>query len=236
MSFDSKQYYLKNRAARLSYQHTYNSLHSESIQSYQKSYRSKPENQIKEKSRQKKRNLGFSIVHCRICAIEISSRGGRMYCDECKRKRNNAIRSAYQKRVRVPHPRIPKPKPDMTFFNFFRFQDKLFNSVRRKYYKKQQNKKYYKETPQGKLKRKLYKRIYESRASGVIHSFTGIEWNNKLQSTNGICPICQNNVGISNLTLDHIHPISKSVPGQIYTINDVQPLCRQCNSRKNNSI
>ena len=55
-------------------------------------------------------------------------------------------------------------------------------------------------------------------------------------NTSGICPECNSFIGIENLTLDHIIPISKVPVGFIYTINDVQPLCKGCNSSKGNKL
>ena len=66
----------------------------------------------------------------------------------------------------------------------------------------------------------------------VVHVFTKDEWNNKLNETNGICPMCKKDLGIEKLTLDHIYPISKAEEGRIYTINDIQAICGTCNSRK----
>ena len=58
----------------------------------------------------------------------------------------------------------------------------------------------------------------------------------KLYKTHGFCPRCDKWIGIEKLTLDHIIPLSKSPEGFDYTINDVQPLCRPCNSSKNDRI
>jgi len=66
----------------------------------------------------------------------------------------------------------------------------------------------------------------------VRHLFSWDEWKNLLEQTKGICPSCKKDVGITNLTLDHIIPLSQAKKGQIYRIADVQPLCRSCNSKK----
>lgn len=50
---------------------------------------------------------------------------------------------------------------------------------------------------------------------------------------NGICPDCGkpfNKHG--NVQMDHIIPISKVPKGTIYTIDDVEPLCAECNNKK----
>lgn len=106
------------------------------------------------------------------------------------------------------------------------------NSV--KYYNNNKEKisEYWK-TPKGKLKSKINKL---KRKNKVIHDFTYDEWMELVKSTNGICPRCNDNVGIYNLTLDHIIPISSVPIGTIYTIDDVQPLCKSCNCSKNDKI
>ena len=73
--------------------------------------------------------------------------------------------------------------------------------------------------------------------SVLFEDFTEDEWFKKVNATGGICPFC----GYSyeeggGLTLDHILPVSKAPPGFRYTIDDVNSMCRSCNSRKSNSI
>ena len=70
----------------------------------------------------------------------------------------------------------------------------------------------------------------------IKHDYSYEEWTQKKKDTFGICPRCNRWVGIDKLSLDHIIPISKVPEGFVYTINDVQPLCRSCNSAKNNRI
>jgi len=70
----------------------------------------------------------------------------------------------------------------------------------------------------------------------IIETFTKQDWKEKLEATNGICPNCGKNVGIEHLQLDHIYPISKAEAGRIYKIDDIQPLCGSCNSKKGDRI
>jgi 5-methylcytosine-specific restriction endonuclease McrA len=96
---------------------------------------------------------------------------------------------------------------------------------------------------------KMHCRNRRAMRKNVIHNFTKEEWNNKLEQTNGYCPNpeynskCSKFVGKKNLTLDHIYPLSKDNEDfkrtgikRVYTINDVQPLCKSCNSSKWNLI
>ena len=71
-----------------------------------------------------------------------------------------------------------------------------------------------------------------ARMNNIIHDFSTNEWLAKLKATNGVCPKCNRFIGIEHLELDHIWPISKAKQGQVYNINNVQPLCKSCNSRK----
>ena len=73
----------------------------------------------------------------------------------------------------------------------------------------------------------------------VIRAYTLQEWKNKLNATNGICQGYEHPphfVGIDKLTMDHIIAIAKAPVGLVYTINDIQPLCLECNMRKSDKI
>ena len=88
---------------------------------------------------------------------------------------------------------------------------------------------YYKKSVlRGMLKRK-------ANMARIIEDFSNKEWLDKLEGTNGYCQgyKCERHyVGVHNLTLDHIVPVSKVPDGFVYTIKDIQPLCKRCNSRK----
>ena len=66
----------------------------------------------------------------------------------------------------------------------------------------------------------------------MYNDFNYKQWYGKVLLTKGYCPKCKKFIGINKLTLDHIFPLSKAPKGLTYTINDVQPLCKSCNSRK----
>ncbi len=83
---------------------------------------------------------------------------------------------------------------------------------------------------------KDFKRNRRAKEHNIIHDFSSKEWLNKLGQTNGICPECNKFIGVENLELDHIHPVSKAENGRVYTIDDVQPLCKSCNARKGGRI
>ena len=121
------------------------------------------------------------------------------------------------------------------------------NEYRRNYYHKNIDKmrvhkknyeiKYTKLHPE-KIRKKRHRANLKRRASEnkIIHAFAYDEWVAKKNVTNGICPKCNTFIGTEKLTLDHIFPVSKAEEGRIYTIDDVQPLCKSCNLIKNNKI
>lgn len=69
-----------------------------------------------------------------------------------------------------------------------------------------------------------------SRRFGDIGRLGDDEWQMVLKSHNNACAICG---AVENISIDHIVPLSK---GGTNTIDNVQPLCRSCNSRKGNRV
>lgn len=61
------------------------------------------------------------------------------------------------------------------------------------------------------------------------HSYQ--EWENLKAQYNWICPACKKREPEIKLTSDHIVPLTK---GGSNNIENIQPLCKLCNSRKNN--
>lgn len=94
----------------------------------------------------------------------------------------------------------------------------------------------YMATLRGRILRNIVCSKRRAKIRQLIHNFTWNEWKEKLNVTEGICPMCNKYVGIDKLTLDHIIPICKAPVGFIYNIDDVQPLCFLCNSKKSDKI
>jgi 5-methylcytosine-specific restriction endonuclease McrA len=67
---------------------------------------------------------------------------------------------------------------------------------------------------------------YRARRRGAIGKFTLVEWNELLSQYDGKCLCCQTT---EKLTVDHVIPLSDHGSN---TINNIQPLCRSCNSSK----
>ena len=78
-------------------------------------------------------------------------------------------------------------------------------------------------------KKNFYGRVREARIKGSVGSFTHKEWSELKNKHKSTCPCC--GLRDSNLTIDHIIPIS--LGGQ-NTIDNIQPLCLKCNIIKGN--
>lgn len=78
-----------------------------------------------------------------------------------------------------------------------------------------------------------------ARKKFVKEDFTFDEWWNKILKSNGVCSGCNKDVGVYKITMDHNPSLFKAYLNYlktncmtIYTINDVDTLCRSCNSKK----
>lgn len=75
------------------------------------------------------------------------------------------------------------------------------------------------------------RRVLLLKQNGGFHSKG--EWETLLAQYNWTCPSCHRSKPEIQLTKDHIIPASK---GGSNNIENIQPLCKSCNSKKNNKI
>ncbi len=114
-----------------------------------------------------------------------------------------------------------------------------YKLLHREHYK--EVKRTYYTTARGKEVQFNYQQKRRQAKNSIVESFTRTEWIEKRDSFLGICPLCFK--GVKILTLDYIYPISLACKDylqtgikRIYTINDIQPICKPCNSRKKDTI
>jgi len=84
-----------------------------------------------------------------------------------------------------------------------------------------------------KNKKKHYDRIREYKQRGAIGSHTFKEWEQLKKILNYKCQLCGKKEPDIVLTKDHIIPICK---GGGNDINNIQPLCGKCNSKKGGKV
>lgn len=72
--------------------------------------------------------------------------------------------------------------------------------------------------------------LYRAKRRNAEGKFTLEEWQEILKKNNFQCIMCGTK---ANLSIDHIIPLSKNGTNYVWNL---QPLCRSCNSRKNNKL
>lgn len=82
---------------------------------------------------------------------------------------------------------------------------------------------------QTKAYKAIHRQIRRSRLSAVGGSFTVGEWELLKKQYNYTCPCCKRIEPDIKLTIDHVVPVVK---GGSNNIENIQPLCGSCNSRK----
>jgi len=202
-----------------------------------------------------------TIKQCVVCGSEFLSRkSNQIYC----KQRCNGWATYHRHKTSISLVNKRRYHKELKNNNNFLLKRKIYRKkyyhaeknqerilIKRKEEKKIRKKwdKKYRMTDKCKTTQKKYNHTYKGKVCAynqrmkrkdnlkkVVNHFSGLEWFLKVYKTHGFCPICDKHIGVDNLTLDHIIPISKAPNEFIYTINDVQPLCKSCNSRKNNKM
>lgn len=166
------------------------------------------------------RHVVFGKTKCRQCLIS-----SKKYC-----KNNKSRKSIYDS-------------------NYRKINKTIISKRNANYYSNNKKKicvkvKQYRNSKEGKINHNLHNNKRRESKNNVIHTYTKGEWNEKVKQTNGICLEKYGGCGKrKKLTLDHIYPLSKANEDflktgvkRVYTIDDVNPLCKNCQSKWGNKI
>lgn len=159
-------------------------------------------------------------------------------CKQC-------IKEYYQRYYNENHERVKNEKVEMSREYYDRNKEEV-NSRRRKQYKEGtsakkrymeryyltnknviiENRKIYIKSDTGKEKQKIYQQIRRARGMNLEANLTMKEWNKCKIYFENKCAYC----GLkTTLTKDHFIPLKN---GGEYTINNIIPACKPCNSKK----
>lgn len=159
-------------------------------------------------------------------------------CKQCVSKKkgiySDVCDNCYNKKWRKEHPEKVKLYSKKHHLNNPEYYQKSIKEWQQNNIKK--IKKYHEEYRQNNsLKVNMWNIKRRMILLNIKHNFTHEEWVIKVGLTKGICLKCKKLVGYKNLTMDHIVSLS-SGRKRIYTIQDIQPLCKSCNSSKGSKL
>jgi len=188
-------------------------------------------------------------MKCYICGKDIiKTQHNQKYCDKCSKKRYKIYYQKHKKEIlerRKKHYQKYHQQKRVIICEMCS-REIIVNSSRQKrcddcqkiWHKVYQANysKEYRKTKNGKLAYKKLNNKRRATKNNIVEDFTMEEWFRKVDKTLGICHSCNKFVGKEKLTIDHNPPLSKVPKGFVYTINDVNPLCKSCNSKKSNKF
>jgi 5-methylcytosine-specific restriction endonuclease McrA len=164
---------------------------------------------------------------------------GKHQCKECKRKYDVEYREKNKEKLKAQQKKYDEEHKEHRkgyIKNYCKLNREKITDYYRTYRKinpekeKEAQRKYAK-TENGKLKEARVKHNRRSNSNKSPCTLTTIQWEKILESQGNKCAICGNRFCKSRPpTKDHIVPLSK---GGGFTFENVQALCRSCNSSKN---
>lgn len=163
--------------------------------------------------------------------------GKRHLCQECDRKRNKSYYHKHRESEILRAIKWNKEHPDVSkkaIDRWHKAHPEKANEANRKSRAKYPEKQKEKTRKQRRLHPEISQACTENRRANKLKSggkITAKEWRDVLKKYNHICLDCgRTDV---RLTQDHVVPLSM---GGTHTIDNIQPLCGSCNSKKNTKI
>lgn len=193
---------------------------------------------------------------CIICKKGIDGlHGNRKCCSiECSNINNNnyntnrehsSNRKKYKKEYQKNYRQIdPDHKRSLNKIYYIQHKKEIDNQAI-EYYRSDRGKeirKAYRKTTKVKQQRRLDKLRRREALHNSVTSYTQKDWRHKIESTKGLCPCCNHVFDDREykVSLDHTPSLSAAEKKfkrtgikQVYTIDDVNPLCLRCNVIKN---
>jgi 5-methylcytosine-specific restriction endonuclease McrA len=192
------------------------------------------------------------MKECIICNSKFNNRTKNELCCSKSCSYQYQLEYAKNKYYQLIEFREHKRKYDLKRSKWYS-RSKNFNQAQIAYRKTKKYRivlKRYANTENAKFIRRLAVIRRRAKKRNVIESYSKKEWKTKLLKSNGICQgingkclSVPSKVGINKLAMDHIYPINQAYKDfkktgikRIYTINDIQPLCKKCNASKRDKI
>ena len=175
------------------------------------------------------------VIYCDVCDIPvITGRGKSYYCKTCSKFIKPIIKYEATKRWRLLN-----KEHELLYRRRWHAEHREYsNQMSRDSYIKNKERDRARHTvwaENNPEKISIIGRRRRAKLHDIVETFTQEEWETKRNATKGICPVGETYVGLGfNMTMYHIFPISKAESGRVYTIDDVVPMCRSCNSSKKN--
>ena len=146
----------------------------------------------------------MAIKQCEICGCTIINLGNRRYCKQCAKQVRKEWRKTYGRKWRLKNP------------NYWRKWRKANPGKKAEY-----DRRYY--NPEKRSIRNRQRYAWEKGAEG---NYTAEDFKMLCKEFHYRCACCGRKV---KLEADHIVPLSK---GGSNNIDNIQPLCKSCNSSK----
>lgn len=164
--------------------------------------------------------------------IKYCSNGLYSYCKDCGNIMSNEYKKNNKEKVKLSRHKHYLLNKNY-YIKWYKKNQKRIIKQKHKYYiknKKRINKKnnIYNKTEKGKFIQCIKADKRRQQKLGSSHTLE--EWENIKKKNNYKCKTCKKSI---KLTRDHIIPLSK---GGSNNINNIQPLCGPCNSKKHNKI